>query len=525
MTDDIWSQAALKDVVEEWTVGTTPPRTNPEFFAREGGTPWVKAEDVKGGTLHETAEQLSDAGGMQARLVQKNAVLVTTAGTIGRVAIAGRPVFCNQAVQALSFQRDKVLPQYGRYFLLSQRPLLLQLANSTIIPNISKGKLQSVLIRYPAISLQEEMVTQMRTPELLKERAERLQGLLKQYLLAVTVQAAGRTKTHMPMGELLAGQPLTGLRVKASPTGNGVPLVNRLDRDGGRLTGLENCLRVQVPETQLSRYRLRPMDILLRNAVSGTGPRGILVGELPEEALVGGNLTRLRLRPSFSSPWLLAWLRGPGGDQLYVDGKLQKQMLQQFRVPMPEGQPALEHKLLLCLALEEKAAQLTERAQALFEAVLCIVFSKSGAGAAREEWTGSRLNRNLARLTGAMNRFLQEMSQLQQGLYHVLLRSEEGQPAHTLPGQMRRGMRRQEQIAGIQDALSTVALLEQFGLVEQEGSRPISLSPDGARRPEGGPQYVTDHNGRPVFIDTYKPTEDIFGENAYAAGAGQDTTL
>ena len=33
---------------------------------------------------------------------------------------------------------------------------------------------------------------------------------------------------------------------------------------------------------------------------------------LPEEALVGGDLVRLRLRPSVSPAWLLAWLRGPG---------------------------------------------------------------------------------------------------------------------------------------------------------------------------------------------------------------------
>ena len=126
MTDEIWTWAALKDVVDEWVTGSTPPRTNPEFFVPEGGTPWVKAEDVKGGLLYETAEHLSEAGGRQMRRAQKNAVLVTTTGTIGKVAVAGRPVFCNQAVQALSFRKDTVLPQYGRYFLLSQQPLLLQ---------------------------------------------------------------------------------------------------------------------------------------------------------------------------------------------------------------------------------------------------------------------------------------------------------------------------------------------------------------------------------------------------------------
>ena len=107
---------------------------------------------------------------------------------------------------------------------------------------------------------------------------------------------------------------------------------------------------------QLSRYSLCTMDILLRSLVTDTSIRGALVDMLSEEALVGGNLIRLRLRPPFSPTWLLAWLRGPGGDQLYVNGKLQKQMLQQYLVPIPKQPEELQHKLLLFFTLEEKAA-------------------------------------------------------------------------------------------------------------------------------------------------------------------------
>ncbi len=522
MTDDMWTQATLGDVVKEWIVGSTPPRTNPEYFVSEGGTPWVKVEDVKSGTLYETVEQLSKAGGRRLQLIKQDAVLVTTSGTVGKVAIAGRPVFCNQAVQALLFRKDLILPQYGSYFLRSQRPLLLHLANRTTIDNVPKGRLQSVVIRFPPLQVQEKMIAQMRIPEILCERAERLQTLLKNYLLATTIRAAKRAKMYMPIGELLAEQPLTGLRAKASPTGNGVPLVNKLSRDGGRLTGLDNCLRVQVSEKQIRRYSLRQMDILLHNAFSGTGARGTLVGSLPEEALTGGNLIRLRLRPSFSSPWLLAWLRGPGGDRLYVDGKLQKHMLQQYRVPIPEGQPEFDRRFLLCLCLEEKAAQFVERAQALFESILRMVFYKSAAWAVVEERDGVNLARSLTRLTEPMNLFLQEMSQFQREMYHLILQSEDGQPVHTLFKRMRRGVESQGRAAGIQDALTAVALLEQFGLVEQEGSQKIPLSSDETNRPNADPSYVTDHNGQPVLIDTYKPTEDIFEENVYAVGTGQD---
>lgn len=311
MADNRWTQASLTDVVETWIVGSTPSRADPSRFALKGGAPWAKVEDVTGGVLYETAERLSKRGESGMQRIPEGAVLVTTAGTIGRTAIAGREMFCNQAVQALSFRRDVILPQFGYYFLRCQRPLLQHLANSTTIRRISKGELQRVQLRYPSLSVQERMIEQVRGPELLAEKAGQFQQLLEKFLLAVTAQAARYTKNYLPIGDLLEEDPLTGLRTKASPTGNGIPLVNKL-RGGGRLARLESYPRVQVQTRQISRYSLRPMDLLLRGSTLGADPRGILVGDLPEEALVGGDLVRLRLRPSVSPAWLLAWLRGPG---------------------------------------------------------------------------------------------------------------------------------------------------------------------------------------------------------------------
>lgn len=64
-------------------------------------------------------------------------------------------MFCNQAVQALSFREDTILPKYGYYFLHNQQPLLAQLAKKVSIDILSKEKWQSVLIRFPPIPVQE----------------------------------------------------------------------------------------------------------------------------------------------------------------------------------------------------------------------------------------------------------------------------------------------------------------------------------------------------------------------------------
>ena len=337
-------------------------------------------------------------------------------------------------------------------------------------------------------------------------------------MLAVTAQAARHTKSYLPIGDLLEEAPLTGLRTKASPTGNGIPLVNKLG-GGNRLARLEGYPRVQVQTRQISRYSLRPMDLLLRGSTLGSDPRGILVGDLPEEALVGGELVRLRLRPTVSPAWLLAWLRGPGGDRLYENGRLQKPLLRKYRVPIPEEQAELGQNLLLYWALEEKAAQFAQWARTLFDVVLRRVFSKSSVEIAFGEQPEDRLDQYLAQLAQPMSRFLQEMSQFQQELYHSLLLSEKETPVHALFRQMQNSPRPHPS-AGIQDARSAAALLAQFGLLEQ-----VNFQTPESEQAEEQQTYLTDHNGRPIWVETYQPTKDIFEENAYAAGADQDTEL
>lgn len=150
-------------------------------------------------------------------------------------------MFCNQAVQALSFREDTILPKYGYYFLHNQQPLLAQLAKKVSIDILSKEKWQSVLIRFPPIPVQEKMVAQMCLPEILSNKAEQLEMFLKKYLLLTTIQAAEGIRTYTPIGDLLAEQPLTGLRAKASLTGNGVAMVSKLSKDNSRLAELEAC--------------------------------------------------------------------------------------------------------------------------------------------------------------------------------------------------------------------------------------------------------------------------------------------
>ena len=522
MNTDTWIRAALQDVTSLWIVGGTPPRTDPACYVRKGGTPWAKAEDVRGGVLYDTVERLSEAGGRQITLVPKDSVLLTTAGTIGRAAIAGEPMYCNQAVQALRFREDQVLPWFAMCYLQSRRPALVRQAGSASIPYISKRKLESMEIRYPPLPVQRRIVELMQLAWALCERAAGLRGLVEKYLRAITLREAEQAGVYKPLGELLEGRPQSGLRAKSSSEGAGIALVSGFGGVEGRLTSLEECPRTEVSPTYAARFELRPGDLLLRSAAKEALGRGVLVGELSERALVGGTLIRLRPGQGSLSAWLLAWLLGPGSDRLYIDGKLRRQALEEHPVPVPRDARRFERMFDLYLDLLEKGRRYSGRAQALYDALLSWLFADAGMGDAFYQTGPVGAEKNIILLPQAMEQFLRQMSRFQQDLYRTLALSDDGRPAHVLLKQMR--MRR-TRANGIQDALSSMALLEQFGFAERESSQKIPALPGGMDPAAQEDRYITDHNGRPVFIDAYSPVKGLSEENEYAAGAGENSEL
>lgn len=524
MNTEAWSRAALGDVVESWIVGSTPPHTDHTRYVRNGGIPWAKAEDVKGGVLTCTAEQIRETGGRQLPVIKKDSVLLTTAGTIGRTAIAGGPMYCNQAVQALYFQADKVLPRFGLYFLQYRRPVLIREANTAVIPYISKRKLQSMEIWYPPISVQRRIVEYMHLAESLCEKAAQLEALVGKFLRMMTLHTAERSRISMPLKELLAGSLRSGLRIKASDAQEGIALVTSLAGTQGRLTSLAGCPRAQVSPTRIVSFGLQSGDILLRNKAREAAGRGVLVGRLPENALVGGNLIRLRLRGDASPAWLLSWLMGPGGDRVYAGGTLQKTALEDCMVPEMRNPQGFQRIFDVYVGLTEKAALFSKEIHALYEGMLYQIFRGGAVGEAFDQtWSGGGPDADPAGLAPPMQQFLAQMSQFQQELYRTLALSETEQSVHTLLKQMEAGRGR---TGGIQDARSTMTLLEQFGFVERESARKIPVPLPSETADAGREEnYVTDHNGRSIYIEKYKLTEDVPEEGGYAAGASENPKL
>ncbi|MBP1303002.1 N-6 DNA methylase [Curtobacterium sp. 1310] len=96
------TSATRMGAVATIAIGGTPSRERPDYFG--GDLPWVAIRDMNGGTVEVTEETLSEIGvqSSNAKLVKAGTLLLSFKLTIGRTAIAGRDLYTNEAIAAVS---------------------------------------------------------------------------------------------------------------------------------------------------------------------------------------------------------------------------------------------------------------------------------------------------------------------------------------------------------------------------------------------------------------------------------------
>lgn len=160
-----WRFARLNEVAKLIT-GKTPSRQMPGFYAAEGGIPWVKIENLGHREVYETEEYLTEAGSTKGVTVPKDAVLLSTNRTIGKVGIAGRVLQTNQQITAIICNEDSgIQPEYLYYYLKFSEKNIQNMAYATVANRISKETLGQLIIPIASDSKQIEWTTVLKYVE------------------------------------------------------------------------------------------------------------------------------------------------------------------------------------------------------------------------------------------------------------------------------------------------------------------------------------------------------------------------
>ena len=159
-----WVWCKLGDI-GSWSAGTTPSRTNKEYYAN-ASIPWLKTGDLNDGIIDDVSEYISEyalRGCKQLKLNPVGSIAIALYGaTIGKCGILALETTTNQAC-CVCKTHPIVFNKYLFFFLLSHREQFKDKAEGGAQPNISKDKIVKSFIPIPPLKEQKRIVQKIET--------------------------------------------------------------------------------------------------------------------------------------------------------------------------------------------------------------------------------------------------------------------------------------------------------------------------------------------------------------------------
>lgn len=173
--------------------GATPAKRNRGFY--DGTIPWVKITDItnSGRWLNLTDEYITEdaLNNSPVRLLETGTVLLSKTGTIGKLAIAAKPVTTNQNIFGI-VPKSHIPSEYLYYYLINARETLITQGQGSLIVNLSVKAVKNLLIPLPPLNIinpimqflaaiedGEKLPNIIYLPSFLHEKAQKLERILE----------------------------------------------------------------------------------------------------------------------------------------------------------------------------------------------------------------------------------------------------------------------------------------------------------------------------------------------------------
>lgn len=144
----------------EIKLGATPKTGVREYWG--GPHPWVTISDMTSRHIMQTARTITDAGvsASSSKLLPKGTVLLSFKLSIGKVAIAGRDLYTNEAIAGLIPKDGRVLPDY-LYHVLPALDLRAFMQPAAKGKTLNKPIIESIRIPVPPLDEQRDFIAEM----------------------------------------------------------------------------------------------------------------------------------------------------------------------------------------------------------------------------------------------------------------------------------------------------------------------------------------------------------------------------
>ena len=151
----------MADIIIGMSTGTTPPTHNKEYF--NGDIDFYTPSDINGSMYLEDAERHISQSAIKdnkARLFHKGDLLFVGIGsTVGKVGLVEKEtVSSNQQITGITFNTQKVLPEYGFAYMHYFKEYTTADQSKTTLPIVNQEKIAQIPIPLPPLAIQNEIV-------------------------------------------------------------------------------------------------------------------------------------------------------------------------------------------------------------------------------------------------------------------------------------------------------------------------------------------------------------------------------
>jgi type I restriction enzyme S subunit len=197
--------------------GGTPRRSNNKYYG--GNIPWAKIADLdtENGIVVDTEEYIT-VEGLQAinnRIFPKGSILLAMYGSIGKLAIAGRDISCNQAILGIQIKDKEHLDiNYLRLWLTSIKATLEFQGRGVTQQNISKSIVEKLEIPLPPLEEQRRIAAILDKADGVRRKRKEAIRLTEELLKSTFLEMFGDPVTNPKGWEVVKlgdfGKILTG---------------------------------------------------------------------------------------------------------------------------------------------------------------------------------------------------------------------------------------------------------------------------------------------------------------------------
>jgi type I restriction enzyme S subunit len=216
-----WTKAKFEDLFDI-AIGGTPSRNEPLYWDSEYKTSnfWVSIRDLKERVILNTAERISNLGIQKsnAKLVLKDTVIMSFKLSVGKVAIAGRDLYTNEAIAAFKPINEKAIDLSYFYQGLHSWDLLGDVDQAVKGVTLNKEKLRNIEAILPPLPEQQKIAQILTSVDDVIEKTQAQIDKLKHLKTAMMQELLTNGIGHIEFKDSAVGSIPVGWDVKLLDT-------------------------------------------------------------------------------------------------------------------------------------------------------------------------------------------------------------------------------------------------------------------------------------------------------------------